>query len=829
MSPLSQHALEIQEPQSLWDTILETLLVALLAFAPFAFGAVDAWAEELVLAAAALLAIVLAGKLVFRRDVHVVWTWAYVPVVLFLLFAAVQLVPLPARIVGAVSPATLQTRTELLSDLPGAPSLLERMTLSFYPLATREDLRMVLAVATVFVVVVNVYRRSGQIKRLLLAIAAIGTSVALLAAWQNLTHDRSVYGMMLGGHPNSGPFMNHSHFGQFMNLSIGAMLAFMLVRIEELTKGSDSFEESFRAVLDGPSGIVWALGAAAALSAAMIFFSLTRGGVTSLAIAGVFTGLLFAWRRASLHTVLGVLAIAVILGVLNAGYGMVFERLATLRNVSNDNGDRVQMLRDVSRAWRMYPAVGTGLGTYQYVFPMFDRQTNAAIATHAENEYAQIMEECGGIGFGLTLLFMGIIAAAYFRCVWKPKRSIHLAAYGLGFGLLAILIHSLSDFGQHVPANACLTATCCGLLVSLSRIRRSTGAAPPRARLNPIPWIGRPLRVAGAVLVAAVFVLPLLGAHRASREEEPWHQARRLRNQIARTGWDKASDADYIAVLKPASQAAAIEPDDVTVQYWLNDIRWHSISRVKSGPLLMSAQGIGFTSRIVNELHHARPLCPTYAPLYSLAGELEYFVLHQPQGAGHIREGYRLDPNYPTTCFALAELEADQGHWAESEAAARRTLVLGPGLLSDLLTLYVSRGRSDLAYALVEKNGLGLFTLADLLGSGQKDEALAAKCRSEATAMLLIEAGKPDASPTVLAQAAEIYAARDNNEAAIDCYGRALAGDFGQVGWRFRLAQLLEKSGRTDEAIRQARICLRFRPQMKEAEDLVETAGLARR
>ena len=68
---------------------------------------------------------------------------------LFILIAVFQLVPLPAGRVRTLSPNTAVLKTELLSDLPNADQALESMTLSFYPNATRHDLRLVLAVAAV--------------------------------------------------------------------------------------------------------------------------------------------------------------------------------------------------------------------------------------------------------------------------------------------------------------------------------------------------------------------------------------------------------------------------------------------------------------------------------------------------------------------------------------------------------------------------------------------------------------------------------------------------------------------------------------------------------
>ncbi len=68
---------------------------------------------------------------------------------------------------------------------------------------------------------------------------------------------------------------------------------------------------------------------------------------------------------------------------------------------------------------------------------------------------------------------------------------------------------------------------------------------------------------------------------------------------------------------------------------------------------------------------------------------------------------------------------------------------------------------------------------------------------------------------------ANIYTTEDAYTEAIDCYRRALVLDYGQVGWRFQLARLLAKTDQIPEAIHEAKICLRLRPQYTAAEKLI--------
>ena len=477
-----------------FDKIIEVLMVVLLTFMPLSFGAVQAWSEEVVILAAAGISLIFALKLVFLRSISLVWSPAYACVAVFIFVAVLQLVPLPTPLVGVVSPHTVALRTDLLNDLPNAQEVLSYMPLSLYPHATCHNLRLVLAVAAVFVVVANVYRRPEQIKRLLGAIAVIGGGIALLALAQDIAGNGKIY-WCVPTHDNQahcGTFINHSHYGQFMNLSMGAALGLLLVVFREVFAGQRGVtpkevvdylgsEEAKRAKL---------LAAMIILGAATVFVSLSRGAMVAMLIAAAFTTAVLGSQRSlrGRGWIMVLIALGAFICVLWIGFDQVYDRLATLRAFQQAQCGRWQILQDIGLAWTKFPVLGVGLGTHEVVYPMFDRSTIAALAMHAENEYAQAAEETGSVGL-LSLVLFGIaVWGHYARAIRNDSSSIHFAAYGLGFGLLAILIQSLSDFGQHLPANAILSAVCCGLLVTLGRgghpapgLRPAEAAANPRA------------------------------------------------------------------------------------------------------------------------------------------------------------------------------------------------------------------------------------------------------------------------------------------------------------------------------------------------------------
>lgn len=130
---------------------------------------------------------------------------------------------------------------------------------------------------------------------------------------------------------------------------------------------------------------------------------------------------------------------------------------------------------------------------------MFDRSTIASLAAHAENEYAQTAEETGLIGLTALVCFGILVWANYARNIRTASVPIRSAAYGLGFGLVAIMLHSLSDFGQHLPANAFLSGVSCAMLLALARIRRKSN---PDIKIVHVSQSSRVLRIIALVCTA---------------------------------------------------------------------------------------------------------------------------------------------------------------------------------------------------------------------------------------------------------------------------------------------------------------------------------------
>lgn len=814
---------------SKFDVVIECLLVGLLAFMPLALGVVHAWSEEVVIAVSGAMVVCFLLKLLFNGQTRLIKTWAYLPIAAFVLIAALQLVPLPARVVGVISPNTVKLKTELLSDLVGRGAAVEPMTLSFYTNATIHDLRLVLAVAAVFVVVLNVFRRPSQIIRLLTAIAVIGGAVAAIALAQDLFVNGKIYWLISSKHRvgHAGPFVNHSNYGQFMNLSIGAALGLLIVKLHQAFAGKEVTPRAVVKYLGSRSArLMWLLVAIMAVGAATVFISLTRCGMISMFVATVFTTLLLAMQRSLRKCVWGVIVAAFItlLCVLYVRFDAVYDSLASLRDFAGVDAGRLQILKDIGQISTKFRVLGTGLGTHSVVYPMFDRSTIPQLAAHAENEYAQALEETGLAGLGALMVFGVIIWSVYAKNIRGARMSIRTASYGLGFGLLAALIHSLSDFGQHLPANAVLSAVFCALLLALARqdkrVPQSWGAGLQSRRrvLN------------GAILagVLAVCLWALAGADNARVAEAHWRNVKQAANRLAEREW-RGTPEEYEYLISEADAACNNQRSDAKYRYWLNVYRWHSIESAVDpnvGQAGIPEESMPAVRNIVSGLHKARLLCATYGPVCSLVGQIEKFVLYDDVGEENIRRGFRLAPCDPISCIAAGYLDIAEGRSDDCVQKFERAVELDETLFKPVVRIYVDRlSRPHLAISAAGDDIDRLRHVVGVLEEMQYKD-LAEQTLEKITDKLEAKCSLADASAGEIALLGQIHARQGNNEAAIECYRRALELDYGRVEWRLELAGLLARMDKALEAMREARICLRLRPGLKAAEELAGSLSL---
>ena len=237
--------------------------------------------------------------------------------------------------------------------------------------------------------------------------------------------------------------------------------------------------------------------------ACSVAMSLSRGGFLAL-LAGCLVCLLIQLVQSpgsARPALLGVIVAGSALLVSWFGFDTVSDRLGTLLKGDAYRESRAPVWSELMPLTRNFAVWGTGYGTMQYVSPLYrdPAQDPDAVVEHAHNEYLEALIEGGLPRLALTLTGIALAYVLAFRAL---RRSLGQSAEGLVLGCLlaltTLVVHSIGEFGIHIPAIAILATV---LIAQLSALG---GPEASRAAQHSSAAADRDLRVWG--------LAPLLGA-----------------------------------------------------------------------------------------------------------------------------------------------------------------------------------------------------------------------------------------------------------------------------------------------------------------------------
>ena len=399
--------------------------------------------------------------------------------------ATLQLIPLRDSWRMALSPGTASWQQRLMGEAPtglAEPQDLaasRRRALTLYPESSRQDLARLLVPMAVFAVASVCLGSAHRQRTLSWLLAGHGALLALFGMVQQLTFNGKLFWtvtMEQGGSP-FGSFVNRNHAAAYLNLCLAVLVALLGYEFQTRRAPEVSSREEWRV---GDRGSGWLrllaeirgrrllLVAWGVLMFAAVFLSLSRGAVLSLFVAAMAVLAAVLFRRGARRIGL----VIVLASVLGAGIAVWFgqaeqlrQDLAELQTDWRAAGrgrlehwhDAIRMVPDV---WRF----GSGLGTYRYIYPLYESSYRRGWFYHAENQYLEALID-GGVG-GLCLMLSALLLA-----LWAVRRAFRSTSrwrfcLGLGglFALVATAVHAAFDFNLYMPANGILLALWTGLL-----------------------------------------------------------------------------------------------------------------------------------------------------------------------------------------------------------------------------------------------------------------------------------------------------------------------------------------------------------------------------
>jgi O-antigen ligase/Tfp pilus assembly protein PilF len=450
---------------------MEGIIVFLAMVPAWPFGSVHAHYEQFLFAAIALLlACGLARILLLGERLEVAC-----PITLALgamcVLAMIQLVPLEAAWLSWLSPATLDD-----GESAG--------TLSLAPGATRRRLLHWIALLAVWVIIRSQQRDPETFRRLAWWSVANGVLLTVVGLGQWISSPGNmVYWSIPTQGEVFGPFICRNHFAYYLNLCLGLTVGLLLGSRSLLPAAAAVSGRllSWRELLRDPR-LLW-LVCALGIMLTGLLACLSRGGVFAFFAASVLGIVLL--RRASGGARFGAVSLVLVfttLLLLWLGFDRVSHRWQELWH-DNTHGEAraVVWLRCLSLI-PQYPVWGSGLGTFGLVEPS-TRQPGDPFDLwheHAHNDYLELWIEGGTSQMVLAFLVIGLILYKGIKAVmrWGPTPTGRLAVGGV-IGVTAIALHSLVDFGLHVPAVSLFTVIVAAYLVNLAEVPEEAAVTVP--------------------------------------------------------------------------------------------------------------------------------------------------------------------------------------------------------------------------------------------------------------------------------------------------------------------------------------------------------------
>lgn len=454
------------------DRLVEGGVLFLLVFTPLAFGAVHPWSEAVVELTVLAMAVAWLLGMVASWELRVAFPVGSVPAVLFLALVTIQVVPLPTPMTVWLSPLAVAWSREGAAYVGGMSTL---VPMSLAPSATWREAMRLAAVAGFALVVYNVFRTREQARRALWTMILAGAAVALLGVVQRVTWTGRLYWIgpeATNGSP-FGPFMNRAHFAGLMVVVVPLTIALLLSgrRAPARRRRLRTWRERLRLWNTREAGPTRVLPLLALLMTGAALASGSRGGMVSLAA----TLLVMAWlgtRGLRWGARLGVVSLTTML-LLAAGlwlgsdylFGSV-ERLAE-EVTRREESPRLLIWADALSLWRMAPLLGTGLGSFEWVFPQVRTIRAALTYTHAESDWVQILTDTGVAGLALVLAVVISVGSALARRLRTQVGGLR-RALALG-GLTALTGTAIQTFGNYsLPVTANLLYLAVAITIGLA-------------------------------------------------------------------------------------------------------------------------------------------------------------------------------------------------------------------------------------------------------------------------------------------------------------------------------------------------------------------------
>lgn len=330
--------------------------------------------------------------------------------------------------------------------------------LSFFPFLTQIEFFKWLALIGLFIFLLrwNSLEQSGRaIKQLIIVVMVVGVLESLYGMFEFFSGHHHILNLDGSALISSvtGTFINRNYLAGYLLMVIPLSVGYLFSR-ETISTNRFMGWRHWLSSLDGKTLLI---GFSVIVMILGLLFTASRMGILSLLLS--FSLISFLFRNPEKGKKFSKTVVLIFgLAFLWAAWIGLDAVISRFFSVSEGFEERWRIWVNTFQIFKDFPILGSGLGTFIQIFPMYRSFHITGLVTHAENDFLQLASEVGLFGIGLLLvtflfIFFKGVSRIHSTSYEDPKRYMGIG--GL-VGILALMFHSLVERNIQVPANAFL-------------------------------------------------------------------------------------------------------------------------------------------------------------------------------------------------------------------------------------------------------------------------------------------------------------------------------------------------------------------------------------
>ena len=385
--------------------------------------------------------------------------WPKVLFIGFFIFLVVQVFPLPKFLVKIFSPGSYAFQERFLPDFAN----LKLIGFSLIPAHTLREGLEILSYFLLGFIIIKTVTEWRQIVRIYYALIGMGVFQALYGLFELYNKNPRILFFEKMYHLDSvtGTFVNRNHFSGYMEMVIPLAIGLAIARIDLHSLMEMRWRDRLLRLSEKGLSTSLLVSLGVIVMAVAVIFSKSRSGLFLLVFSFIlFFGLTVVFFRKTeqqkkgIRNFIAAVFIVIVFISLYVGIDATIERFALDKLLREG---RPTYWKNTVGIFADYPLLGTGLGTFPSLYPDREAEDTLIRLYHSHNDYLEYLSELGIAGMFLLLGGILFLLIKSFL-VWIERRRSEVKGLGLGgiVAIICILIHSLTDFNLHIPANMLL-------------------------------------------------------------------------------------------------------------------------------------------------------------------------------------------------------------------------------------------------------------------------------------------------------------------------------------------------------------------------------------